>query len=375
MANRLNAKEAAALTEQRSRELEAQAKQDKQDRKLRTAQTAKQGRLWKAQGNRLIEAALNGDRFLRVGPKLIGGDLLNTLGFSIAYVDQASFLEHQRQLEFETKESERVRNLELNKLHPDTDKKIAEFLRFVGKHERYKGMDSTREKVVQCFHVKIREYSKRISSGISPRDKLFYKLFNSELFVYKPIDSLKPVTQALQDALHKLEKIRQDLPNIEVNEFEDYDFDTVDDDEDEAVQTLGIDQFKRYLEPSECHQSMELDEPQDYYQVEWSDLVDPDEWKFEDLIFEPALAWLSGANGQALLEAIESEIKKAIESASSSIQILMEWDGELCTCDIGGETYYGTPRSNNLSEILKILKYKNNEFLLEDGKSMLEISW
>jgi hypothetical protein len=53
----------------------------------------------------------------------------------------------------------------------------------------------------------------------------------------------------------------------------------------------------------------------------------------------------------------------------------MEWDGEQCTCDIDGETYYYTPRSNHLSEILKILKYKTREQHLEDGKSLLEISW
>ena len=43
----------------------------------------------------------------------------------------------------------------------------------------------------------------------------------------------------------------------------------------------------------------------------------------------------------------------------------MEWDGEQCTCDIDGETYYYTPRSNHLSEILKILKYKTREQHLE----------
>ncbi len=386
MASRLSAKEAAALTEQKAKELEARAKQEEQDKKLRTAQSAKQGRLWKTQGNRLIEAALNGERFLRIGTKLIGGDLLINLGFSIACVDQAAFLEHQRRLEIERvaqeeafersrKENERVRILQLKKLHPEVEKKIAEFIRLVEKDERYKGMDTTRKMVVEHFQENIRAYAERISAGVSPRDQLFYKLFNSEFFVYKPIDSLKPIVQALQDALHKLEKIRQDLPEVEVG----YDCDDIGDTEDEEQEVeqkaLGIDEFKRYLEDWECHQFMEVDEPQDYYQIEWSDLLGPQEWRFEDLISPSALAWISGESGQALFEAIESEIKKAIDSASSSIHITMEWDGEQNTCDINGETYYYTPRSSHLSEILKILKYKNQEQLLEDGRSTLEISW
>jgi hypothetical protein len=172
-----------------------------------------------------------------------------------------------------------------------------------------------------------------------------------------------------------LEKILHDLPEFEVDEFDYLQYDPVEDDEDSNAEGLTIDDFKRYLDAWECSESMEIDVATDYYQIEWSNLDDVEDWQFEDLISAAALAWLCGASGQSLLEAIESEIQDAIDSASSSIHISMEWDGEQCTSDIGKETYYYTPRSNQLSEILKILKYKINKHSLENGKSMLEISW
>ena len=386
MASRLNAKEAAALTEQRAREIEARAKQAELDKKLIASQATKFARLWKAQGNRLIEAALNGGSFLNVGSKLIGGDQLIKLGFAIAYIDQTAFSEYQKELEnqksdkyeAETRlleEREKAKKLELKKLQPDIDKKIADFIKLVEKEDRYKGMDSTRKMVIKHFLEEINDYRNNISAGYSSSDKLFFQLFNSQLFVYKPIDSLRPTVQVLQDALHKLEKILHDLPEFEVDEFDYLEYDPVEDDEDSDAEGLAIDEFKRYLDAWECSESMEIDVATDYYQIEWSNLEDVEDWQFEDLISAAALAWLCGASGQALLEAIESEIQDAIDSASSSIHISMEWDGEQCTSDIGKETYYYTPRSNQLSEILKILKYKINKHSLENGKSILEISW
>ena len=386
MASRLNAKEAAALTEQRAREIEARAKQAELDKKLIASQATKYARLWKAQGNRLIEAALNGGSFLNVGSKLIGGDQLIKLGFAIAYIDQTAFSEYQKELENEKsdkheaearvlEERENAKKLELKKLQPDIDKKIADFIKLVEKEDRYKGMDSTRKMVIKHFLEVINDYRNNISAGYSSSDKLFFQLFNSQLFVYKPIDSLRPTVQVLQDALHKLEKILHDLPEFEVDEFDYLQYDPVEDDEDSNAEGLAIDEFKRYLDAWECSESMDIDVATDYYQIEWSNLEDVEDWQFEDLISAAALAWLCGASGQALLEAIESEIQDAIDSASSSIHISMEWDGEQCTSDIGKETYYYTPRSNQLSEILKILKYKINKHSLENGKSMLEISW
>ncbi len=389
MASRLNAKEAAALTEQKALEIEARAKQDENDRKVRAAEAAKHTRLWKAQGNRLIEAALNGEMSLRVGAKLIGGDQLISLGFSIAYIDHASFSEHQTELEIKRieqekakekliLESERIRDLEIKKLQPVVDKRISEFIKLVENEDRYKNMESTRQMVVENFREKIKEYSKNISSGKSFRDTLFFRLFNSDIFVYTPINSLRPAVQALQDALHKLEQSRYNLPNVEteVNEF--YSFDNYSDDinnDEERSDLILINEFTRYLEPWECSDLMVAHVSDDYYQIEWSDVDAPEDWLFENLISAYALAWLSGKNGQALLEAIESEIQNAINSASSSIQIKVEWDGEQCTCDINGKTYYYTPRSSQLSDILKILKYKTREQLLKDGISVLEISW
>lgn len=96
MASRLNARQAASLTEQKAREIEAQAKLDAEDRKLRAAQAAKFSRLWKTQGNQLIEAALNGEKSIHVSPQLIGGAQLISLGFTIAYVDHTSFLEEKK---------------------------------------------------------------------------------------------------------------------------------------------------------------------------------------------------------------------------------------------------------------------------------------
>lgn len=389
MASRLNARQAASLTEQRAREIEAQAKQDAEDRKHRAAQVAKFSRLWKTQGNQLIEAALNGEKSTHVSPQLIGGAQLISLGFTIAYVDQTSFLEEKKQEEIERsrqkeageralEERERVRHLEAKKLKPSVDKKIGDFIKTIEKEDRYKGMDSTRKMVIKHFLEKIEDYKNNISAGTSPRGELFSQLFDGQLFVYKPIDSLRPEVQALQDALHKLEQVRRDLPDVEVDEFENFDYglgDLEDEDEDAEESTLSVEGFKRYLEPRECNEFMEVDQRQDYFQIEWIDLEEPEDWSFQDLISAPALAWLSGESGQALLEAIESEIQSAIDSATTSIQIAMEWDGEQCTCDIDGETYYYTPRSNHLSEILKILKYKTREQHLEDGKSVLEISW
>ena len=53
---------------------------------------------------------------------------------------------------------------------------------------------------------------------------------------------------------------------------------------------------------------MEAHDSEDYFQVEWNNLDEPEEWTFEDLISAPALAWLCGESGQGLLEAIELEI-------------------------------------------------------------------
>ena len=147
------------------------------------------------------------------------------------------------------------------------------------------------------------------------------------------------------------------------------------DDEGDDEENLGIDEFKRYLEPWQCHESMEVDDSQDYYQIEWCNLDEPVECKFEDLISAAALAWLCGEIGQGLLEAIESEIQTAINSASSSIQISIERDEEQCSFVVGGVTYCDTPSSDQLSDILKILKYKTQDQSHVDGKSLLEISW
>jgi len=395
MATRLNAEKAASLTEQRAKEIEASSKLDDEIKKLKKAQIAKQVRLWKAQGNRLLEAALNGQSFLRVGQQLVEGDKLIKLGFSIAYVDQVSFLEHQNDLNIErinqkkteeraNYEIEKVRELEIKKLQLDVDKKTSDFILLIVKNDRYKGMESTQRMVAQRFQEEIKNYTGRISAGFSPRDKLFLKLFNSELFVYKPIDSFKPIVQSLQDSLHKLEKFRLELPEIpdsEFDEFDEYDAncDEIDDEEEEEEEEeeedLEIDEFKRYLDPWECSDNMLLDEPENYYQIEWGNLNNTNEWKFEHLIFAKSLSWLCGKSGQDLIEAIETEIQIAINSALSKIQISIEWDDEQSSCEFGGVIYYHTPTPNHLSDILKILKYKTQEHLVEHGKSLLEISW
>ena len=387
MATRLNAKKAASLTEQRAKEIEASSKLDDQIRKLKTAQIAKQVRLWKAQGNRLIEAALNGQSFLRVGQQLVEGDKLIKLGFSIAYVDQVSFLEHQNDLNTErinqkkteeraNYEIEKVRELEIKKLQLDVDRKTNDFILLIVKNDRYKGMESTQRMVAQRFQEEIKNYTGRISAGFSPHDKLFLKLFNSELFVYKPINFFKPIVQSLQDSLHKLEKFRLDLPEVADSEFDEFDeFDANFDEIDDEEEGLEIDEFKRYLDPWECSDNMVLDEPENYYQIEWGNLDNTNEWKFENLIFAKSLSWLCGKSGQDLIEAIETEIQIATNSAFSKIQISIEWDDEQSSCEFGGVIYSQTPRSNHLSDILKILKYKTQEHLVEHGKSLLEISW
>ena len=372
MATRLNAKKAASLTEQRAKEIEASSILDVQVRKLKTAQIAKQGRLWKAQGNRLIEAALNGQSFLRVGQQLVGGDKLIKLGFSIACVDQVSFLEHKNELYIERINQKKIKNeqiaIEIKKLQFDVDKKTSDFIILIVKNDRYKGMDSTQKMVAQHFQQEIKNYIERISAGFSPRDKLFFTLFNSELFVYKPIDFFRPIVQSLQDSLHKLEKFRLGLPEFEVSEFDDEE----NEDEEEG---LGIDEFKRYLDACECSGTMLIDESENYYQIEWGNLEDTNDWKFEDLISAKSLSWLCGERGQDLFEAIETEIQIAIDSALSKIQISIEWDSEQSSCEFSGVTYSYTPRSNHLSDILKILKYKTQEHLVKHGNSLLEISW
>lgn len=395
MATRLNAKEAAALTEQRAKALEAQAKQVKQDRQIKAAEAAKLVRLWKTQGNRLIEAALCGETLLRVGPKLIGGNRLMGLGFSLAYIAQSKLLEDQRKIEIaeihqnETEEQERnarerLRLLELKRLELEASNRIGEFIDLIRKHDRYSGMESSREMVVHHFLEEIENYTAEIYSGWSPDNELFRRLFNSKLFVYKPIDSLRPITQMLQDALHEMERIRRNLPISEAEESEttgltddsvalDDDPDNLD--EEEVQSSPSVEKYKRYLESWECRDFMEAIDPKDYYQIEWGAVDGPRDWNFDSLIYAPALYWLCGTSGQSLMEAIEAEIQEAIHLASSSIQVSMRGSSKQCTCTVGGKIFHHTPGPSQLSDILKILKYETHENITPEGLSLLEITW
>lgn len=356
MTSRLNAKEAAALTANRAKELEAQAKQEEMELRLRAAQARKFSRLWNSQANILIKSALNRKTFSNIKGTLIGADRLIRSGFEIYYVDNGLFLERQKQMRLEK------------------DREIDEFLKLVEGNARFVGMTVTKENALKQIRAKINEYQDEISHEKSSCDQLFNFIFDGKLFLFKPIDSLRPITQRIQDALHRYEKLARNLPE---DEFSD---DKIESDDDSIEKESDIiflipEEFWRYLTRKDCRESMELVRVGDFFQVQWHTKEDSKDWLFDELISASALAWLAGDDGQRLIDLIELKIRTAIDSASTRVRLDATGNGHSWQCDFDGAPATQIPHPDHLSQILKTMDYAVKSKATGCGGVSIEISW
>ena len=370
MASRLNASEAAAMTAARAKEIEAQAKQEELDRRLSIAQSMRYTRLWNSQASRLVESALNRELQLRFTSTLVGARTLIGNGFSIFYVDMASFMRQEKKLNEEKEQISRMRAAKAESQKFIVKREIEEFIRLIRLNDRFKGMTVTKENFVRQLRDKIKDYQDDIESIKCDPDKLFDHIFDGALFLFTPIHSLRPNVQALQNALHIFESLVRDLPEDKYAE----------DSDDDSEDFLGkaedaLNSFKIGLKAGDCRDSMDVVNVNDFYLVEWRDYEGSTELDFSDLISAPGLGWLSGDNGQELIELIESKIRSAIQSAYTTIRLVIEREDLHWSCDLGESRKIRTPHPDQLSQIFKTLKYKVKSSSADKKITSLYLSW
>lgn len=376
MANRLSAREAAALTAIRARELEAEAQQAELRKRLSLAQSKRRARLWNSQATKMIEAALNGKCSIDHRTRLIGAKRLIESGFSVAYVDMAAFTREQEKKRRKLEDEERLRRDKANKFRPIVTKQIEDFLRLVEANERFAGMTVTRRNVVNAISKKIEEYQAELQFWRADSDKLFHYLFDGKLFLFKPIDSLRPRTQLLQDALHKLGRLDRDLPEQEGWDHDsdpESDWEAVGDEDKDTTEVPN--EFKRSLRTDDCRESMEIRATGDFYIIDWNDADFGEAWDFSEIISAHALGWIAADYGQDLLDLIESTIRTAIKSAATSVSLVAALDDECWSCIFDGVDRMDIPRPEHLAQILRAMKYSVRLKSVSQQGATIEISW
>jgi hypothetical protein len=132
--------------------------------------------------------------------------------------------------------------------------------------------------------------------------------------------------------------------------------------------------YKVYLTENDCEHAIKAEDINNYFLVEWYEDNISDFWVWEDILCAPALAWLSGDQGQDLLSAIESKIQNAINTAQTSIEVIIEPEDDLFFMEIDDEIY-NSPPPKKVMELLRILKYKTSVTELEENKFIIKISW
>ncbi len=376
MVSRLNAKQAAALTSTRAKEIEAQVRQQELENRLRFTQLRKKIRLWNAQANHLIESALSKKTHLDVNSSLIGADTLVRNGFAIYYVDMVSFTKHQQQLILKQEEEKRIRKYKIDSLSFVVRREIDDLVREFGGNDQFKGMTLTKENSVKHLLAKVEEYRSGISTKNAERGCLFRHIFDGQLYLFRPIESLRTKSQTVQNALHNLESLRHEFDDNETSDLDEAK--NVDDDSyfEIAEQKPAIPaRFRKYLRPSECSEYMEVKNDTDFYQIEWETENIPKGWFFEDLISARALGWLAGPYGQNFLDIIESRVRSAVDDAASTVSYKAAFQGVSWFYDLGQSTIEIGPYPNQLSKILRVLGYKVDNRKIGEQSVTMNISW
>lgn len=351
MVTRLKASEAAALTATRVKEREERVKLLERERKLKSAQSKKFARLWENQASLLIESAINRRWFLEIKSELIGPRLLMERGFRIAFVDIESIKTAAAILT----DRSRSRLAELNSI---VTSEIAGFIRLVGDNDRYKGMTVTKENVIRKLLSKIKDYQEEMMVSKPVSNELFYRLFDGDLFLLKPIDSLKPKVQALQNAINNVKHSASSTSGGDLEYTDD-----------------AILKVTRYLVPSECEETMVVPYDEDYYRIEWGGKYASPACNFSEFISAPAMSWLAGDYGQRVLELTEGKIRDAINSAKSSVKIRAKLSDEFWSCEIGGVSSTLVPSPDQFSQILRVMGYSVNTIFHNGDAVSIEISW
>lgn len=383
MASRLNALEAATLTNKRTLELEDQAKRLKAETRLKAIELARHTRLWNIQSNLVIESALNQKTYCIIESALVGANKLIENGFTINYVNKSTFLIDQKQAELKEEEKRRSRLFEAESFKFIMNGEIREFIRQVRMNERFNGMTITKENVVKRLLEKIEAYREAIEFERSDRDRLFDYLFDSELFLFKPIESLRPKTQTLQNSLHKYETLIKNLPQEEKSEeFSDEDDLEISDICDDkyyisAVKSKIPEKYWVNIDPKNSSNSINIKNKGDFFYISWDLEEIPEEWLFEEIMSAKAMAWLAGEYGQDFMSAIESEIKRKISIATSNFSLMFErYDNEdYWCCNLGETRSIESPSPEQVSKILKIMKYEVKYRSSDSRNATLDISW
>lgn len=378
---RLNAKSAARLTSQSASAIEERGRKEAREKAQQAANAQTAARRWKTQSEKLLQAALDGSGSLKVTTFLVGGPRLIDGGFRIAFVNVNAFEQHVEELRAEEVEKKRKLDLEEReraKARADAASRILSqvedlknsFIAAVKENERYKALGATKEMVIKRFLEEIEIYQSEIFEGRSNADALFSRLFDSSLFVYKPIDSLRSNVQKLQNSLHMFEKTRRNLPDrLELEQLRRND----DIDTDDVAQIPTMEDFTAYLSRHECPDLLDAAEWGGYFCVSWPEWNASDVWSGQDLIAAAALSWLSGPLGQRVLEAVESEIQEATQSASSSVQLQMESAEKRWSCE--SIPYLEMPAPEQIQLILRPLGYNVQLHAKGDEIVLVDISW
>ncbi len=324
----------------------------------------------------MIEAALNGKCGIDHWTELIGAKRLIESGFSVVYVDMAAFSRERERKRQKLEDEKRLRRAKANRFRPIVTKQIDDFLRLVEANERFAGMTVTRTNVVNTISRRIEEYQAELEFRRADSDKLFHYLFDGELFLFKPIDSLRPTAQLLQDALHELGRLDRDLPEQEGRDHHsdpESDWEAIGD-EDKDPSEVPSD-FKRSLRTDDCRESMEIRANGDFYRIDWNDANFGKAWDFSEIISADALGWIAADYGQDLLDLIESTIKTAINSAATSVSLVAALDDECWSCMFDGADRTDIPRPEHLAQILRAMKYSVHLKSAGQRGAAIEISW
>jgi hypothetical protein len=376
MAKIINARDAASLTQDRAQQIEAKARQNEADRKSRAAMAARQARLWKAQADIILQAALNGKLSANIGSRLIDADRLIEYGFEVAIIDIEKLNYWQELLNWTKVEDNRALLEAARHLEDIANEKALDFIELAKRAERYKGMTVTKENVIRCFSEKIQGYRETTRIGKQVRNELFFHLFDGHLYLYQPIDSLKHSVQVLQDALHELYNAEKEIPEVLRGDYELSRILTTPTCTDESAEEIDIPtDFKEYLRQHEVTSQTTDINADGYFQIEWSSLSEQTKWTSDELISAKSMRWLAGKNGQELLSLIQSEINEAIHSAQRKVTLTLKLSRKNWTCDFDSPITHNTPNPDQLARVLKILNYGTTVSYGVEDLALLEVSW
>jgi hypothetical protein len=383
LAKRLNARDAAALTASKVLELEARAKQDEIERRLLAAKARKMAKLWNTQASLLLQSAINKRNSVVIRNQLIDPSRLMKAGFEIYYIDYWGFENYKERQRIAEEENRKVLCARAETLRLVISKEKSDLFRLFKSHDRFKGMTITKENAVKHLSTKLDDYQQNITYRASEPNQLFDFIFDSKLYLFTPIESLRSKLQRIQDVLHSYEHINRDLPEQEEDSpsgfEEDEDINLESDSVSEEIElsrTIPKD-FWRKISPNDCQESLHVKNSGDCFLIQWASEEYGESWDFDDLISAPALAWLADSYyGQDIIERVEAKIHEAINLALSSVQLAaIRSDENGWSCQLGDNESLFMPRPEELSIIFGALDYQVKTKDVGNNKTIIDITW